>query len=221
VLLVCRAQLIDKSPAGAMLAVPLPEEQVRALLTEHPELSISIISTPAQCVIGGPPEAIGALEESLKGRKTLCRRLPTTHAFHSQMLDGLHEPIVAAAQAIRLGEPQIPFLSNLTGTWITASEARAPRYWAEHTYKTVRFAEAVGEVLKAPNRLLLEVGPGQNLSSFVFQHPAYKEAEGLVVLPSLRNAYDRQSDRAFVLNTLGKLWLSGMDLDWEKIFKTP
>ncbi len=221
VLLVCRAQLIDKSPAGAMLAVPLPEEQIRALLTEHPQLSISIISTPAQCVIGGPPEAIAALEESLKGRKTLCRRLPTTHAFHSQMLDGLHEPIVAAAQAIRLGEPQIPFLSNLTGTWITASEARAPRYWAEHTYKTVRFAEAVGEVLKAPNRLLLEVGPGQNLSSFVFQHPAYKEAEGLVVLPSLRNAYDRQSDRAFVLNTLGKLWLSGMDLDWGKIFKTP
>ena len=220
-LLVRRAQLIDKSPAGAMLAVPLPAEQVRTLLSEHPQLSISIISTPAQCVIGGPPEAIAALEESLKGRKTLCRRLPTTHAFHSQMLDDLHEPIVAAAQAIRLGEPQIPFLSNLTGTWITASEARAPRYWAEHTYKTVRFAEAIGEVLKAPDRLLLEVGPGQNLSSFVFQHPAYKEAEGLVVLPSLRNAYDRQSDRAFVLNTLGKLWLSGMDLDWGKIFKTP
>jgi len=218
-LLTRRAQLIDESPAGAMLAVPLPEEQICSLLVEHSQLSISIVSAPAQCVVGGPLEAIVALEEKLKERKTLCRRLPTTHAFHSKMLAGLHEPIAAAAQAIRLAEPQIPFVANLTGTWITAAEATSPRYWAEHTYKTVRFADALGEVLKVPDRLLVEVGPGQNLSSFVFQHPAYKEAGGLVVLPSVRNAYDQQSDRAFMLNTLGKLWLGGMDVDWEILFK--
>jgi acyl transferase domain-containing protein len=218
-LLTRRAQLIDDSPAGAMLAVPLPEEQICSLLVEHSQLSISIVSAPAQCVVGGPLEAIVALEEKLKERKTLCRRLPTTHAFHSKMLAGLHEPIAAAAQAIRLAEPQIPFVANLTGTWITAAEATSPHYWAEHTYKTVRFADALGEVLKVPDRLLVEVGPGQNLSSFVFQHPAYKEAGGLVVLPSVRNAYDQQSDRAFMLNTLGKLWLSGMDVDWEILFK--
>jgi acyl transferase domain-containing protein len=109
-------------------------------------------------------------------------------------------------------------MSNLTGNWITAAEATAPRYWAEHTYKTVRFAEGVGELLKTADQVLLEVGPGQNLSSFVLQHPTYKKAQGLVVLPTVRNAYDRQSDWAFLLNTLGKLWLSGVDVGGKAIF---
>ena len=220
-LLVKRAGLIDQQPAGAMLAVPLPAEQIESLLEEHSQLSLAIVSTPNQCVVGGPPEAIAELEKNLVARKTLCRQLPTTHAFHSRMLEHLHQPIADAAQAIRLGEPQIPFLSNLTGTWIQAAEATSPGYWAEHTYKTVRFAEGMGELLKVPNRMLLEVGPGQNLSSFVFQHPAYKKTEGIVVLPTLRNSYDRQSDRAFLLNTLGKLWLSGADPDWTAILDHP
>ena len=121
------------------------------------------------------------------------------------------------AGSIHLAEPRIPFLSNVSGTWITSAQATDPRYWAKHTYRTVRFADGVGELLQTPDRILLEVGPGQNLSSFVFQHPAFKKDRGFVVLPSLRNGYDGQADRTFLLHTLGKLWLSGMELDWASI----
>ena len=214
-LLIRRAQMIQELPAGSMLAVPLAEDELRPLLGE--ELSIAITSTPAQCVLAGPPEAIAQLERQLTEREVLCRQLPTTHAFHSKMMEELREPITEVAGSIRLNRPQIPFVSNVTGTWISSAQATDPHYWAQHTYQTVRFADGVGELLQSPNRILLEIGPGQNLGSFVFQHPQFKQAQDCLVLPSLRNVYDRQSDRVFLLNTLGKLWLGGMDLDWARV----
>ena len=214
-LLTRRAQMIQALPAGSMLAVPLSEEEVRPMLGE--ELSIAIISTPGQCVLAGPPEAVVQLERQLTEREVLCRQLPTTHAFHSKMMEPLRESITEVTRSIRLDPPRIPFVSNVTGTWISSAQATDPHYWAQHTYQTVRFADGIGELLQSPNRVLLEIGPGQNLSSFAFQHPQFKQARDCLGLPSLRNAYDGQPDRAFLLNTLGKLWLGGMDLNWGRI----
>jgi len=216
-LLTRRAQMIQELPTGSMLAVPLAEEEIRPMLGE--ELSIAIVSTPGQCVLAGPPEAVAQLEQTLTEREVICRQLPTTHAFHSKMMEPLREAITQVADSIRLDPPKIPFVSNVTGSWISSAQATDPHYWAQHTYQTVRFADGVVELLQSPNRLLLEIGPGQNLSSFVFQHPQFKQAQDCLVLPSLRNAYDRQSDRVFLLNTLGKLWLGGMDLNWSRILK--
>lgn len=98
--------------------------------------------------------------------------------------------------------PQIPYLSNVTGTWITDAQATDPHYWAQHTYQTVRFADGIGELLQTADYIFLEVGPGQSLGSFVFQHPAF---DSVMVLPSLRTMYDGQPDAAFLLNSLGQL----------------
>lgn len=216
-LLTGRARLIDAMPPGAMLAVPLSEAALLPLLADTKGLSISIISTPVVCVVGGEPDAIDNLAERLQQQDVVSRSLPTTHAFHSQMLDELRAPIAELASTIELSAPQIPFLSNVTGTWITAAAATSATYWADHTCRTVRFADCVGELLRTPGRVLLEVGPGQNLGSFVFQHESYRQAEDVVILATLRNAYDGQPDRAFLLKSLGKLWLSGIPLDWSKI----
>ena len=71
----------------------------------------------------------------------------------------------------------------------------------------------IGELLEEDRRVLLEVGPGQSLGSFVLRHPSHQSAEGTVVLPSLRTMYERQPDEAFLLNTVGKLWLAGVEID--------
>ncbi len=206
-----RAKLIQEMPAGTMLAVPWPETKILPLLGE--ELSIAIISTPSQCVVGGPPSAIAQLEQQLQQQEVLCRRIQTTQAFHSKMLVSLREPLTQVISQFVLQPPQIPYLSNVTGTWITESQAMDPHYWAQHTYQTVRFADGVTELLQTPNQILLEVGPGQSLGSFVLQHPAFAQSEGSVVLPSLRSMYDKQADEAFLLTVLGKLWLNGVNIE--------
>jgi acyl transferase domain-containing protein len=215
-LLTKRAQMIQELPVGAMLAVPLSEKEIRPLLGEA--LSIAIISTPSQCVVGGVPETITALEQQLKEREVLCRQLQTSHAFHSKMLATLQEPLTKLVGNFTLKCPKIPYLSIITGTWITDAQATNPHYWAQHTYSTVRFADGIGELLHTPNQIFLEVGPGQSVGSFVFQHPAFQKVGETMVLSSLRTRYEQQADEAFLLNTLGKLWLGGIDLDFSSIF---
>lgn len=210
-LIVLRARMIARLPAGVLLAVPLAESRVVPLMGA--ELSLAIVSTPGLCIVGGPLAAIVALEQRLCGLEVVSRRLPGTHAFHTHMLAPLHDELLALVKGFSLHPPRIPYISNLTANWITDSEACDPVYWARHTWQTVRFADGLARLLDTEGRVFLELGPGQSLGSFVVQHPAALQLRDKIVLPSLKNRYEQQADEAFFLSTLGKLWLSGVRLD--------
>ncbi|MBV9773028.1 MAG: amino acid adenylation domain-containing protein, partial [Gemmatimonadetes bacterium] len=208
-----RARLIEALPAGAMLAVPMGPAEAQALLRDGVALAAS--NAPGLCTLSGPPEAIAALEAELVGRGVACRRLNASHAFHSPMMDPVAERLADRVRATKLKAPKIPFASNVTGTWITAEEAADPEYWTRHLCRTVRFAEGMEELLRDRSRLLLEVGPGRTLGTFALQAGAAENA----VLASLRHAYTRQSDLAFLLETLGRLWMAGARVDWKGFVK--
>src|SRR4051795_337925 len=109
---------------------------------------------------------------------------------------------------VRLQPPRIPYVSNVTGTWITPEQATDPDYWVRHLCEPVRFGDGLRELLAEPDRILLEVGPGQTLGTFARQLPSSRGGDGsATVLSSLRSAYDRQADPACLLTTLGRLWL--------------
>jgi len=209
-----RARLIDGMEEGAMLAVMLPEDEVRPYL--NAETDLAIINSPTTCVLAGPIAAIVRTEQRLLAADIACRRVQTTHAFHSQMLSPLAEKVTALAQSVKLHPPRIPYLSNVTGTWVTDEQATDPAYWAEHMCQTVRFADGVGQLLEKTDCLLLEVGPGQALSFFVKQHPACRGARRDQVFPTLPAAHGQQQQDplAFLLTTVGRLWLAGVPLDW-------
>ncbi|MHC5731409.1 MAG: hypothetical protein ACYTXY_46460, partial [Nostoc sp.] len=113
-----------------------------------------------------------------------------------------------------LNPPKIPFVSNVSGTWITIAEATDPKYWAKHLRQTVRFSEGITELLKTQERIFLEVGPGRTLSTFVKQHHKVQ----VVVLTSIHHPQEQQSDVAFLLNSLGQLWLAGVKVDWSNFY---
>jgi acyl transferase domain-containing protein len=202
-----RAKLIQELPAGAMLAIPLPEAEVRPLL--GPELSLSATNGPHFCVAGGPAEAVEALERSLVGRGVSCIRLRTTHAFHSAMMDPAAEPLTALARRMAVNPPSIPYLSNVTGTWITAGDLADPGYWARHMRSPVRFAEGIGELLREPGRVFLEAGPGATLGTLVKQHP--DAAANTVTVSTLREG---GSEIENLLEAVGRLWIAGAEPDW-------
>jgi len=205
-----RARLIEELPAGAMLAIPLPEAEVRPLLSQ--ELSLSATNGPHFCVAGGSEGAIGELERRLAERGASCLRLRTTHAFHSAMMEPAVEPLTALARKVAVGAPRIPYLSNVTGSWITAGDLADPGYWARHMRSTVRFAEGIGELLREPERVFLEVGPGATLGTLVKQHPA--AAAERVAVPTLRRAGEGGSDLDLLLEAVGRLWIAGVEPDW-------
>ena len=99
------------------------------------------------------------------------------------MMEAILEPLRDLFAAVALREPALPFVSNLTGTWITAAQATDPGYWLRHLRETVLFSAGAGELLRDPDRIFLEVGPRRTLSSLVQAHPG--RTPGQLVLASL------------------------------------
>ncbi|MBN3950377.1 MAG: thioester reductase domain-containing protein [Nostoc sp. NMS7] len=213
-LVTARGQLMQNLPGGAMLAVSLPEKEVYPLLGQ--QLSLAANNGLSLCVVSGPTEAVDALQMQLLERGIECRLLHTSHAFHSVMMDSMLVPFTDLVEKVHLKPPTIPYISNVTGTWIKATEATNPSYWAKHLRQTVRLADGMHELLTEPERILLEVGPGRTLSTLARCHP--NKTAGHIILSSLRHPHDQFSDVAFLLNTLGQIWLVGVKVDWSGFY---
>ncbi len=206
-----RARLVQAQPSGAMLAVRLPEGELRGLATRA-GLEIAAVNAPGLCVVSGSHEGVAAFEQELATRRVAARRLKTSHAFHSALVAPVIEPFEALVRGVTLHAPTIPVVSNVTGRWLTEQEATDPRYWARHLREPVRFADGVGELLRAEaGYVLLEAGPGQTLSPLARQHPA---AAGKAVLSTL---HEDRDDADVALTTLGRLWLEGVTVDWARL----
>ncbi|AFY89108.1 type I polyketide synthase [Chroococcidiopsis thermalis] len=218
-LVAVRGRLMQQQPQGAMLSVPLSASEVKSLLVEtfhETSLQLAASNAPNLSVVSGSFTAIEQLERQLQQQGINSRRLHTSHAFHSQMMDSIIEPFTQQVQKIHLQPPQIPFISNVTGSWITAAEATDPNYWAKHLRQPVRFSEGITELLKQSKQIFLEVGPGNTLSTLVRQHSS--QLAGQVVLSCVRHPKSQESDLAFLLNTLGQLWLAGVTIDWSGFY---
>ena len=206
-----RGRLIQELPGGSMLAVTLPEREVLPLLGVS--LSLAAVNGPSLCVAAGPTEAVDELEAKLGGRGVICRRLHTSHAFHSEMIRPACDAFAKRLRRVRLSPPRIPYVSNVTGTWVGEREVTDAEYWTRHLRETVRFGDGVAELLKEPERVLLEVGPGRTLKTSTRWHPAKAPAQ--VVETSLPHRGEQHSDAAFLMSSLGKLWLAGVEIDWQ------
>ncbi|MEG3898425.1 MULTISPECIES: type I polyketide synthase [unclassified Microcoleus] len=210
-LVATRGKMMQQLPYGTMISVSLSAEKVKLFLNEN--LFLAASNSPSLSVVSGTIEAVENLERQLAEKGIEYRQLHTSHAFHSAMMDSMIEPFVLALKKVKFTPPQIPFISNLTGTWITAAEAIDPNYWARHLRETVRFSEGIAELIKDSQLIFLEVGPGRTLTTLTKQ-----QASGRIVLSSLPHPKDKESDSGFLLNTLGKLWLAGVRVDWSGFY---
>lgn len=212
-----RAQLISELAEGSLLVVALSEEEVRPYCNE--QVDLAVVNAPRTCTLGGPAEALATVEAQLQAQGVACSLAATTHAFHTRMLQPARERFIELVRSVSLQAPRIPYVSNVTGTWITAEQATDPAYWADHMCDTVRFAHGVSRLLQDTEYAFLEVGPGQTLGSFVRQNPACEKERFSQIIPTLVHGYETRPDTANVLLALGKLWLAGVTPDWSALYQ--
>lgn len=210
VLVALRGRMMQGLPAGGMLSVRLSEAEVRRRLREP--LSLAAVNSPSLCVVAGALEPLGQFERELIDAGVVCRRLVTSHAFHSAMMDPLVDPLADALSQVRLNPPQIPYVSGVTGTWITADQATDARYWARHAREPVQFSTAIKELRKNPQAILLEVGPGNVLATLARQHSGFPPNQ--VIVSSLSDGFSGEGDSEALMTALGALWLAGEKPDW-------
>jgi thioesterase domain-containing protein len=214
-LVAARGRLMQSLPAGWMLAVSLSEAELK----EYPlsNLSLAAVNAPSLCVLSGESRAVVALEECLKGEDIAFTRLHTSHAFHSAMMDSVLPEFREQVKQVRLHSPQIRILSNLTGKWLNDAGATDPEYWVRHLRDTVRFSDSIGFLMEETGWIFLEIGPGNTLSTLARQQKSQDRDQ--VILSSIRHPKEERSDIEFILNTLGALWLGGIDVDWAGFYK--
>ena len=209
-----RGQFMSEMPRGSMLAVPLSEADVQPYL--NAAVSLAAANAPSLCVLSGLSDAIETISGHLAARGLQGRLLHTSHAFHSHMMDPAVSRLVEAMSSVTLNAPQVPYISTVSGTWITAQEATSPDYWGRQLRHTVRFSEALGELLRVPQLVLLEVGPGNTLASLARMQAGNDRDK--VILSTVRQAQQCTPDYEFLLDTVGQLWLNGVEPQWQGLY---
>jgi acyl transferase domain-containing protein/acyl carrier protein len=206
-----RASLVQQTPEGAMLLVSLPEDVIKTRIDG--DLSIAAVNGPGACVVSGEKAKIESFKQKMISENVECRLLHTSHAFHSRMMEPVAGDFKSAFGNITLQAPEVPFISNVTGTWITASEAQDPGYWAAHLSSRILFYQGINEIMKRSHGIFLELGPGTALSSLV----ASTIPGTQVSINSLPDPGEKTGDEEQILKALGRLWLSGVSIDWEQV----
>jgi acyl transferase domain-containing protein len=212
-MVVKRGLLIETLPPGGMVVVPLPPDELARVAPDH-GLSLAAVNAPSLCVASGPSEAVAALEARLVAQEIDARRLHVAMPAHSAMLDPILPEFERFCRTITFAAPKLPYISNLSGGWITAREATDPTYWVRHLRQTVRFADGLATIIaQKADRVLLEVGPGRALTSLASMQGA-RPAAALPTMLHPKEAKEGDSGVAFLLGTLGQLWLAGGELDF-------
>ena len=211
-LVIERGQLFESVPRGGMLSVSLPESDLRALMPV--ELDIAAVNAPGVCTVSGPAAIVESFEGTLAQREIEHARVRINVAAHSAMLDQVLDRFRTFCRTIELRTPQIPFVSNLSGRWISSAEATDPEYWVKHLRGTVRFADCVETLLRDREYVLLEMGPGRTLSSLA----RAQRTPAQHTLNAMQRATEKGSDVAVALTCLGRLWQAGVEVDWPAVY---
>ncbi len=218
-LIEARARLMQALPqTGAMVALLADPATVTAAIAPYGEqVAIAAINGPNSVVISGERSAIETVCRNLESQGVKTKPLAVSHAFHSPLM----QPMIAAFRQVAAGItyalPQIPLISNLTGSLMTA-EIATPDYWCNHILQPVMFAASMATLGEQGYDVLLEIGPKpillgmgrQCLPDAASPEPVRPEHERLW-LPSLRSGQD---DWQTLLQSLAALYRRGVGVDW-------
>lgn len=211
-----RGRLMQSMEPGTMIAIPRSEAEVRAMLPA--ELDLAVVNAPSITVVSGPTPAITVFANELEARGIPCRRLHTSHGFHSRMMERAAREFDVVAHSVQMQAPNIPLASNLTGGWVDHGHALDPGYWSKHLRNTVRFSDNLAAIAQRFDRaVLLEIGPGNTLCSIARQHG--ENVAKLPAIPSVRHPRQQAPDQAFFLRALGLLWCHGAEIDLRLLHK--
>ena len=211
--LVCeRGRMMQSLPEGGMLAVKISEADAQAHLSS--DLSLAGINGDCQCVFSGSKKAIDELVSKFPD----AQRLNTSHAFHSQMQLSMVDEFSAMLGSLSLSSPNLAWVSNMTGDWVTIEQAQSTQYWLDHILNPVRFSDGVACLQSAGYRIFLECGPGNVLTNLVRRNLESADIQkrpvnDWVYAGSLALRHQSIDADLLLQNNVAKLWINGVNVD--------
>lgn len=211
-LVVKRGELMRQAQPGDMLSISLRKQDLLPHLETHKDLKLAASNSTTLNVVSGTTEAIAKLQEALENQGVKTRLLITSHAFHSELMRPAVSPFFNEVRNVKFKTGKIPVISSKTGQLVT-SEMLDPGYWSDQIVDEVQFSRALEYILKE-DAVLIEVGPGDALTTFARTHQMREQQP---VFASIPKYSDETSADVFFLKTIGKLWGNGFDPYWSKL----
>ncbi|WSM37967.1 SDR family NAD(P)-dependent oxidoreductase (plasmid) [Streptomyces cellulosae] len=214
-----RGRLLEQAELGAMFAVALTESDALEA-AERYGLDLAAVNGPQAAVLSGARQTVDRAMAALAERGLRPVRLPVDRAFHSALCEPAAERFAEEFTGLTLRAPLTPFVSNLTGDWITVEQATDPDYWVRQMRAPVRFHDGVRRMASLDDDLVLvESGPGGVLTDLIravrdtaFTPPRRARPP----LPLRGRRSDQDEARAAVLS-LADLWTHGVAVRWEPL----
>ncbi len=220
-LVTSRSQLMQDMATGSMLSVPMSAERIRQdIQSLNLAVEIAAENSPALCVVSGTKDNIERYQSILtKQQRVDSQILRTSHAFHSSMMEPMLKSFEKVLSSVTLRAPSIPYVSNLSGTWISQQDATDPQYWCKHLRQAVCFGQGIQTILsQTENVLLIEVGPGKTLGQLARLNQAQADTAAPVAY-SLPTAHEKTSSTDFMLDSLAKAWVKYQPIDWNRFYQ--
>jgi acyl transferase domain-containing protein/thioesterase domain-containing protein/NAD(P)-dependent dehydrogenase (short-subunit alcohol dehydrogenase family) len=205
-----RGSIMERVPDAGMLSVAMPESDLVTILPR--ELSLAAVNNRDLTVVSGGKAAVDAFERTLAEQDVPTRRIKINGAVHSALLDPFLQEFREHVSKMRLSVPSIPYVSNVTGTWIRPEDAQDPDYWVRHLRQTVRFSEGLSTLVEPSDPVFVEIGPGNTLSQLLKQH-----RPGTKAVTSLPHPQEQVPADSKALAALGELWCYGVSVDWSRL----
>lgn len=205
-------------PPGGMLAVAATEEQLRPYLIG--KVAIAAVNAARQVMLAGPEDELRSVESLLRADDFIVAVVPATSPFHCPAMAPAAVKAEKQLSAITLNAPNQTIYSGYTGEIMTEKDSVRPEFWAWQVVDTVYFGPALDRLLSSGDFLLVEIGPGQTLTSFARRHRSVRSRASEVIptlpLPSARDDL-LSDDRSAALHLAARLWAEGHDLDLEAV----
>jgi len=219
-LIVMRSKLMQSLPRGSMLSVALSAEKTNHYILNHELLlDIAAVNAPELCVVSGESEVIDTLQKLIEKDGHTTQLLKTSHAYHSKMMDPILASFERAIQSKIFNPPKIPFISNITGNWVSTAEVTNPSYWGRHIRQSVQFNLGIKTILKdITDPIFLEIGPGKTLNQLVKLELSQASNKALA-LSSIPQYYDKTSAQKIILESFSTLWANQAPICWKGFYK--
>ena len=196
------------SQPGEMYAVFTDEATVESTIKSFSQVAIAAINGSESVVISGEKIAVREVVSKLEVRGIKSKQLKVSHAFHSPLMNPMLEEFRAVAESVQYHTPQLKLISNVMG--IATEEIATAEYWVNHVVAPVRFADGI-KTLYSECNIFLEIGSKPILIGMARSGMSAKD-RGKIWLPSLR---PRKKDWQQVLQSLGSLYVRGVNIDWQ------
>ena len=210
------AEATGKSSAGKMMTVFCSESEIQDVVSAG--VAVAAVHAQDVVVLSGTVAAVETARLHLEQRGIRWLDLSVDRPYHSPLLEPVAVELEPLLQGIQFSAPSRMLLSSVTGAELSDEEAEDPSYWARILCRPIRYADALRQLGEGVDHVLVEVGPGSDLTGLALLHPGASRSLPMAILPGGGLGPDALQQ---VHAAIAHCWMSGGEVDFTQLWSGP